>query len=76
MYQSYPGDSSTVADLSVRATGLKEEAFVSGADTMIDTVIAAKGLNHEVPDLVPRDVCECIAKTACEGVPELAASLL
>jgi hypothetical protein len=23
-------------------TGLKEEAFVSGADTMIDTVIAAK----------------------------------
>jgi hypothetical protein len=25
-------------------TGLKEEAFVSGADTMIDTVIAAKGI--------------------------------
>ena len=33
-------------------------------------------VNPEVPDLVPRDVCECIAKTACEGVPELVASLL
>lgn len=32
-------------------------------------------VNPEVPDLVPRDVCECIAKTACEGVPELVASL-
>ena len=33
-------------------------------------------VNPEVPDLVPADVCECIAKTACEGVPELVASLL
>lgn len=33
-------------------------------------------VNPEVPDLVPRDVCECIAKTACEGVPKLVASLL
>ena len=33
-------------------------------------------VNPEVPDLVPRDVCECISKTACEGVPELVASLL
>lgn len=33
-------------------------------------------VNPEVPGLVPADVCECIAKTACEGVPELVASLL
>ena len=33
-------------------------------------------VNPEVPDLVPGDICECIAKTACEGVPELVASLL
>jgi len=33
-------------------------------------------VNPEVPDLVPADVCECIAKTACEGMPELVASLL
>ena len=33
-------------------------------------------VNPEVPDLVPRDVCECIAKPACEGVPELVESLL
>ena len=33
-------------------------------------------VNPEVPDLVPRDVCECIAKAACEGVPELVTSLL
>jgi NAD-dependent deacetylase len=33
-------------------------------------------INPEVPDLVPRDVCECIAKPACVGVPELAESLL
>lgn len=33
-------------------------------------------VNPEVPELVPEDVCECIAKTACEGVPELVASLL
>ena len=28
-------------------------------------------INPDVPDLVPRDVCECIATTACEGVPKL-----
>jgi NAD-dependent deacetylase len=33
-------------------------------------------INPEVPDLVPQDVCECIATTACEGVPRLVASLL
>ncbi len=33
-------------------------------------------VNPEVPDLVPQDVCECIAKPACAGVPELVASLL
>ena len=33
-------------------------------------------INPEVPDLVPRDVCECIAKRACEGVPALVESLL
>jgi NAD-dependent deacetylase len=33
-------------------------------------------VNPEVPDLVPTDTCECIAETACEGVPELVASLL
>ena len=33
-------------------------------------------VNPEVPDLVPREVCECIAKPATEGVPELVASLL
>ena len=33
-------------------------------------------LAPEVPDLVPADVCECIAKTACEGVPELVERLL
>jgi len=33
-------------------------------------------INPEVPDLVPQDVCECIAKPASEGVPELVASLL
>jgi NAD-dependent deacetylase len=33
-------------------------------------------INPEVPDLVPQDVCECIAKPATEGVPELVASLL
>jgi hypothetical protein len=33
-------------------------------------------VNPKVPDLVPADICECIAKTACEGVPELVASLL
>jgi NAD-dependent deacetylase len=33
-------------------------------------------VDPEVPDLVPEDVCECIAKTACEGVPGLVASLL
>lgn len=33
-------------------------------------------VNPEVPDLVPGDICECIAKTACEGVPELVANLL
>ena len=34
------------------------------------------GALPEVPDLVPTDTCECIAKTACEGMPELVASLL
>jgi NAD-dependent deacetylase len=33
-------------------------------------------INPEVPDLVPQDVCECIAKRACEGVPALVESLL
>ena len=33
-------------------------------------------INPEVPDLVPQDVCECIAKPASTGVPELVASLL
>ena len=33
-------------------------------------------VNPEVPDLVPRDVCECIAKAACEGVPEIVTILL
>ena len=33
-------------------------------------------INPEVPDLVPQDVCECIAKPACEGVPALVESLL
>ena len=33
-------------------------------------------INPEVPDLAPKDVCECIAKPASEGVPELVASLL
>lgn len=33
-------------------------------------------VNPDVPDLVPKDVCECIAKTACEGVPEVVARLL
>jgi NAD-dependent deacetylase len=33
-------------------------------------------INPEVPDLVPQDVCECIAKPASEGVPELVTSLL
>ncbi|MEX0669618.1 MAG: Sir2 family NAD-dependent protein deacetylase [Pirellulales bacterium] len=33
-------------------------------------------VNPEVPDLVPGDICECTAKTACEGMPELVASLL
>ena len=33
-------------------------------------------INPEVPDLVPQDVCECIAKPACEGVPALVDSLL
>ena len=33
-------------------------------------------INPEVPDLVPQDVCECIATTACEGVPALVDSLL
>mgnify|MGYP006269941747 CR=1 FL=1 len=33
-------------------------------------------VNPEVPDLVPRDVCECIAKPASVGVPEVVAGLL
>ena len=33
-------------------------------------------INPEVPDLVPQDVCECIATTACEGVTRLVESLL
>lgn len=33
-------------------------------------------INPEVPDLVPQDVCECIATTACEGVPRVVESLL
>ena len=33
-------------------------------------------VNPEVPDLVPHDVCECIAKPACEGMPALVESLL
>jgi NAD-dependent deacetylase len=33
-------------------------------------------VNPEVPRLVPADVCECIAKNACEGVPTLVESLL
>ncbi|MEI6239667.1 MAG: NAD-dependent deacylase [Planctomycetia bacterium] len=33
-------------------------------------------INPEVPELVPQDVCECIAKPACEGVPALVESLL
>jgi len=33
-------------------------------------------INPEVPDLVPRDVCECIAKPACVGVPALVENLL
>ena len=33
-------------------------------------------INPDVPDMVPRDVCECIARTACEGVPALAEALL
>jgi NAD-dependent deacetylase len=33
-------------------------------------------VNPEVPDLVSRDVCECIAKPACAGVPALVDSLL
>lgn len=33
-------------------------------------------VNPEVPELVERHACECIVKTACEGVPEVVASLL
>ena len=33
-------------------------------------------INPDVPDLVPRDVCECIATPATEGVPALVESLL
>jgi len=33
-------------------------------------------INPDVPDLVPQDVCECIAKPASEGVPELVENLL
>lgn len=33
-------------------------------------------INPDVPDLVPKDVCECIATTACEGVPKVVESLL
>ena len=33
-------------------------------------------VNPEVPDMASDALCECITKTACEGVPELVASLL
>lgn len=33
-------------------------------------------VNPEVPELVQRHACECVVKTACEGVPEVVASLL
>ena len=33
-------------------------------------------INPDVPDLVPKDVRECIATTACEGVPKVVETLL
>lgn len=33
-------------------------------------------INPDVPDLVPKDVCDCIATTACEGVPKVVETLL
>jgi NAD-dependent deacetylase len=33
-------------------------------------------INPDVPDLVPRDICECIATTACDGVPKVVETLL
>lgn len=33
-------------------------------------------INPEVPDLVPQDVCECLAQPACVGVPVLVETLL
>jgi NAD-dependent deacetylase len=33
-------------------------------------------INPDVPDLVPRDICECIATTACDGVPKAVETLL
>jgi NAD-dependent deacetylase len=33
-------------------------------------------VNPEIPDMVSADLCECIATSACEGVPTLVASLL
>jgi NAD-dependent deacetylase len=32
-------------------------------------------INPDVPDLVPRDICECIATTACDGVPRVVETL-
>jgi hypothetical protein len=33
-------------------------------------------VNPEIPDMVSADLCECIATSACEGVPTLVTSLL
>jgi len=33
-------------------------------------------VNPEIPELVSEDLCECIATTACEGVPRVVAGLL
>jgi NAD-dependent deacetylase len=33
-------------------------------------------VNPEIPDMVSDDLCECIAESACVGVPALVASLL
>lgn len=33
-------------------------------------------VNPEIPELVPQDVCECIAKAATVGVPEVVERLL
>lgn len=33
-------------------------------------------VNPEIPDMVSEDLCECIAESACSGLPKLVASLL